>query len=94
MTDTHLNPIEEREKIGILDVKVQTKSGNVIDIEIQLANIQHIRERIVFYLSKMVTSQIISGDKYNSIKRSIIIVITDYKMIKKNDKYHNVYNLR
>ena len=94
LTDTHLSQNGEHDKLGILDVKVQTKSGNIIDIEIQLANIPHMRERIVFYLSKMVSGQISSGDKYNSIKRSIIIVITDYKMIKENDKYHNVYTLR
>ena len=34
LTDTHINPVDERDKMGILDVKVQTKSGNFIDIEI------------------------------------------------------------
>ena len=94
LVDTHLSQEDRYDKLGILDVKVQTKSGNQIDIEIQLANIPHMRERIVFYLSKMVSSQIGSGQKYNSIKRSIIIVITDYKIIKDNNKYHNVYTLR
>ena len=94
LVDTHLPQESRCDKLGILDVKVQTKSGNIIDIEIQLANIPHMRERIVFYLSKMVSEQIKSGEKYGSIKRSIIIVITDYKIIKENEKYHNVYTLR
>ena len=94
LVDTHLSQEDKYDKLGILDVKVQTKSGNIIDIEIQLANIPHMRERIVFYLSKMVSEQIKSGEKYSSIKRSIIIVITDYKIIKENEKYHNVYTLR
>ena len=72
LTDTHLKKENDEDKLGILDVKVQTKSGNTIDIEIQLANIPHIRERVVFYLSKMINEQISSGDKYNAIKRLTI----------------------
>ena len=33
--DTHLKPETEDDKLGILDVKVQTKSGKIINIEIQ-----------------------------------------------------------
>ena len=94
LVDTHLPQESKRDKLGILDVKVRTKSGNIIDIEIQVANIPHMRERIVFYLSKMVSEQIKSGEKYGAIKRSIIIAITDYKIVKENEKYHNVYTLR
>lgn len=94
LTDTHLQQDNIDDKMGILDVKVQTKSGNIIDIEIQLANIPHMRERLVFYLSKMINEQIGNGDKYNSIKRSIIIAITDYNLINESDKYHNVYTMR
>ena len=94
LTDTHLKKENDEDKLGILDVKVQTKSGNTIDIEIQLANIPHIRERVVFYLSKMINEQISSGDKYNSIKRSIIILITNFDLIDANKKYCNSYTLR
>lgn len=72
LTDMHLKKRNDEDKLRILDVKVQTKSGNTIDIEIQLANIPHIRERVVFYLSKMINEQIGSGDKYNAIKRLTI----------------------
>ena len=34
--DTHLKPESEDDKLGILDVKVRTKTGKVIDIEIQV----------------------------------------------------------
>ena len=94
LVDTHLLQENKHDKLGILDIKVQTKSGNIIDIEIQLANIPHMRERIVFYLSKMVNEQTKSGERYKAIKRGIIIVIMDYKMIKENNKYHNTYTLR
>jgi len=34
--DTHLKPETEGDKLGILDVKVRTKSGKIFDIEIQV----------------------------------------------------------
>ena len=33
--DTYLKPEHEEDKMGILDVKVSTKTGNIVDIEIQ-----------------------------------------------------------
>ena len=93
LTDMHLKKRNDEDKLRILDVKVQTKSGNTIDIEIQLANIPHIRERVVFYLSKMINEQISSGDKYDAIKMSIIILITNFDLIDANKKYCNCYTL-
>lgn len=42
----------------------------------------------------MINEQIENGDKYESIKRSIIIAITDYRLIHESNDYHNVYTLR
>jgi predicted transposase/invertase (TIGR01784 family) len=80
------------DKEGILDVKVKTPSG-IIDIEIQRADQPQMRERIVFYLSRMVTEQIAKGEDYREIKRSICILITDYVQIPENQSYHNRYRL-
>lgn len=51
------------------------------------------RERIVFYTSKMITEQISKGESYEHIKKVISIVITDYTLIKENSDYHNTYRL-
>ena len=34
--DTYLKPQHEEDKMGILDIKVSTKTGKIIDIEIQI----------------------------------------------------------
>ena len=92
-----INPCLAREhpdgKLGILDVRLKTLSGKNIDIEIQLNSLTEIRERIVYYLSRMVTDQIGGGDDYLSIKRAICILITDFALIQENSKYHNRYRL-
>ena len=92
-----INPSLAREhpdsKLGILDVRVNTASGKNIDIEIQLNSVTEIRERIVYYLSRMVTDQIGNGDDYQDIKRSICILITDFALVHENRSYHNRYRL-
>ena len=42
------------DKLGILDVKIRTANNKTIDIELQMAKIRYMRERILYYVSKMV----------------------------------------
>ncbi|MDL2248615.1 Rpn family recombination-promoting nuclease/putative transposase, partial [Tyzzerella sp. OttesenSCG-928-J15] len=93
IVDPHLQPETPERKLGILDVKLHTNSGKVVNIEIQVADVSPMRERIVFYTSKMITEQIGKGDNYNAIKKVISIVITDYRLIPENEEYHNRYHL-
>ena len=92
-----INPSLAREhpddKLGILDVRVKTASGTSIDIEIQLCDVKEMRERIIYYLSRMITDQISSGSKYSEIKRSICILVTDFVLVSDNVSYHNRYRL-
>jgi len=93
IVDPHLKPDFNGDKSGILDIKIHTKSGKIIEAEMQISNIPQMRERIVFYAAKMITEQIGKGGKYNVIKRVISIVITDYRLIPENERYHNRYRL-
>jgi len=93
IVDPHLLRQHEGDKLGILDVKVKTKSQKVIDIEIQIKPKPNLEKRVVLYLSKMVTEQIGTGRDYAKIQRAISIVITDYTLKHDNDNYHNRYSL-
>lgn len=93
IVDPHLKLYTPNDKLGVLDVKIITKNGISIDIEIQIVNVPQMRERIVFYASKMITEQISKGESYTNIKKVISIVITDYTLIKENSDYHNTYRL-
>ena len=68
------------DKIGILDVKVQTTSGTDIDIEMQVVDQDNIVKRLLFYWSKMYCKNIKSGQDYDSLKRCIVILITDFEL--------------
>ncbi|GHV27223.1 hypothetical protein FACS1894167_01850 [Synergistales bacterium] len=82
------------DKIGILDIKIKTTTGKIIDVEIQLKVVPQFRERIMFYASKMFTEQINRGDKYGAIKQVIPILIVDDKLFTtEDDKYHHRFTL-
>jgi len=74
-----LNPFVLQEfrgdKFGILDVKVRTKRGRKIDVEIQVEFLPSLDKRELYYRSKLVTEQIGSGDDYELIQPVITILI-------------------
>ena len=82
----------KEDKKGILDVRVKTKNGKQIDIEIQVLPTEFMAERTVFYWSKMYTSQIKPGDAYGKLKKCITINIVDFERIK-IDKIHTSFHI-
>jgi predicted transposase/invertase (TIGR01784 family) len=93
IVDPHLNKDHEDEKYGVLDVKIKTTLGKLIDVEIQRRDAPNMEQRIMFYTSKMFNEQIGEGDNYINIKQVISILITDYKLYS-DTKYHHHFFLR
>jgi len=89
--DTYLKPEHEEDKMGILDIKVSTKTGKIIDIEIQINPLLYIGERISFYKSRLIVDQIGKGEHYDKIQRVICVCITDHVIHKKDDRYLNYF---
>ena len=87
--DPYVKPEFDGDKLGILDVKVGTATGKIINIEIQVNPIENIGERISFYKSKLITEQIGEGESYSVIQRVICICITDYLMFPSVSEYWN-----
>ena len=93
IADPFLLPEYIGEKYCIIDVKLYTKNGKIIHIEIQLQVTNEMRDRIVFYDAKLITEQLGSGDKYVSIQKVVSIVITNEELIKNSSKYHHRFTL-
>jgi len=94
VVDPHVKKESETDKYGILDVKIHTKNGRVIHVELQLWSIPEMKERSIYYQSKMITEQILSGQDYTIIKKVVSIIITDYLLILDNDRYHHQFRYR
>ena len=90
---TIIDPILLPEYIGdkyaIIDVKLKTKSGKIVHVEIQLQVTPETCNRIIFYDAKLITEQLGSSGKYDTIQKVISIVITEEKIIKNSPKYHH-----
>jgi len=69
----------KEDKKGILDVRIRTRAGKQIDVEIQILPTDYMAERTIFYWSKMYTSQIKPGDTYDKLKKCVTINIVDFK---------------
>ena len=92
-----LNPYTRQEhagdKYGILDVKLKTAGGKVIDVEIQVARERYFQRRILFYLSKMVAEQMKKGDSYDVVKKAISVTILDHELLVGSGAYHHLFCL-
>jgi predicted transposase/invertase (TIGR01784 family) len=97
----YLHPVAKDGKLCILDVKIRTKTGKLIDIEMQIIHTANIFERICFYKAKMLVEQVGAGDSYDHIKKVISIVITDFSFIESGNEgaegtvspYHHCFRL-
>jgi predicted transposase/invertase (TIGR01784 family) len=87
--DPHLLREFDGDKLGIIDIKLRTKSRKVVHIEIQLSVTPEMIGRIVFYDSKLITEQIGSGNDFSVINKVISIVILDENLIANSPKYHH-----
>jgi len=89
IADPHLLREFDGDKLAIIDVKLHTKSKKTIHIEIQLRVTPELKERIVYYGSKLITEQLGKGNDYDTIKKVISIVITEEPLIADSPKYHH-----
>ena len=95
--DTHLKRETIDDKLGIVDVKLTTKSGKIVHIEMQILEDDDMPERVTYYNSKIFVTQIKSGGKFENINRTISILIADFELVKNPAhpaKYHHrfMYN--
>lgn len=81
------------DKYSRLDIKAITNKGEHINIEIQVKNEYNMVKRSLYYWSKMFENQIIEGDNYNKLAKTVCINILDFKYLK-NEKFHNAYRLK
>ena len=94
------NPILEKDlmddKVGILDIKAEINKNTNVDIEMQIIDKKNSAKRILFYCSKLFIKSLKSGKDYNSLKKTISILIADYELdgLKEVCKYITKWNIR
>lgn len=82
--DLSQNPILRRDtlkdKLGILDVAAKINGEENVAIELQVAKRGQEKERILYYWGRKYTKGIEKGHDYIDLKRTIVIMITDFEI--------------
>ena len=82
--DLGKNPILRRtkvkDKLGILDVIAEINNKETCNIEMQVGKKDSIIQRILFYWAKIYSRNIQISEKYNKLKRTIMILIADFEI--------------
>lgn len=90
--NSHLRKTHGPDKLGILDVRVSLNDDTEIDTEIQLSELKVWADRSLFYLAKMFTEQIESGEDYGVLKKCVSISILDFILFKKEAEFYSFIN--
>jgi predicted transposase/invertase (TIGR01784 family) len=94
LEDTHLKRESEDDKLGIVDVKLTTKTGKIIHIEIQVLEQKDMPERVTYYNAKILFTQLKSGQHNDKLQKTISIAIAaDFDIVKDSPKYHHKFQL-
>ena len=59
-----------------LDIKAETNSRQIIDIEMQVNNLAFFRNRTTFYAGRLINSSLKEGENYGMMRQSVVISIT------------------
>ncbi len=93
----YLNSYTDKEyqesKQSILDIKVKTETGKMIDIEMQIRDADNYRKRSLYYWSTMYKEQIVEGEAYEELKKCIVISIMNFDLIQENPHYHSMFRI-
>lgn len=94
----YLNPFNDRktekDKLSIMDIKVETENKERIDIEVQINDVDDYRKRSLFYWSKLYPETLKKGEPYYNLKKSIVISIVNFDLIKESKKYHSIFKIK
>ena len=94
------NPIMDKDllddKLGILDIKAKLNNNIVCNIEMQICDKKNIEKRLLFYWSKIYSQGIKKGQDYDELKRTIVILISDYNLekLKEIPEHVTKWNIR
>ena len=70
-----------------LDIKAETNGGELIDIEMQIGVDLHMVGRTLFYWSQLFSGQLVIGERYSELRRTISINILNFNLFRQDKRY-------
>lgn len=96
--DLSKNPILRRQKLdgkmGILDMIAKIDNNENVHIEMQCTEQEAIRDRILYYWSRIYSRDIKKGEEYGKLNKTISILIVNFDMEEIRDlEYHTTWKI-
>ena len=92
-----LNPFSQKEtaqdKQIILDVKARDEKGHEFLIEMQMVAQPYFPERLLFYLAKDYSQQMVEGDDWDVLRPVIVICFINDVLCPQATGYHGLYEM-
>ena len=86
-------PENPDKKTVVMDLKVKLKTGEAINIEVQTSNQRGFKERILFYLAKLLTRDLERGKPFNEIKPAYSLVFTTFSVFNEFPEYLSRFSM-
>ena len=83
--DKELSRENPEDKLGILDLQLDVNDNEKVDVEIQLLKKDNFKNRLIYYMSKLIAKQMKRGFKYDKLKRVVIVAIIDFELEETKD---------
>lgn len=93
LANTFLWKQHQKQKQGIVDIVVELNNDSKVNIELQVEVLSYWDKRSLFYLSKLFTEGLLSGQKYQKLKKCICISVLGFNLDERPEN-HKVYRLR
>lgn len=91
------NPFHVRERVdekeSVLDIKVKTGSGELIDIEMQICSYEYLKNRLIYYHGGLIRGALNKGETYGKMLKTITICILDAVMFPETENFLNFFSL-
>jgi predicted transposase/invertase (TIGR01784 family) len=92
--DPTLKRFFKKDKKGVVDLKLTTKSGRIIHIELQVEKETNLRSRIMQYSTRLLSDQLKKGNDYGELHQVVSIVICGHVLLGEEKTYANDYEMR
>jgi predicted transposase/invertase (TIGR01784 family) len=92
-----LNPFTDKmepdDKLSILDIRARDALGRQFNVEMQMLAVASLRQRILYYWSKLYTQQLPTGDDYDLLRPTISVCFVDGVLFRGVQEYHLEFRL-
>lgn len=87
--DREFEPISPDSKLSRLDILAELNNGDIVDIEVQVCRQNYMVERSMYYMTRIFSENLKSGEKYTKLSKVIAINILDFDLLENVSTWHN-----